>query len=218
MKKHFKFGAIALTLLLASCGGEEAKKTETAAAPEKPKYDCECTEIEDWKKGGIKKAIRDGKDFTGTCVELSNNRAQDTLGIHSFEKGYRVKSLRWQMVLGERKQIKDISYDEDDKKTGYEKKYHVIDKKEKYWYTKEYKSYEANVVKDSWAIRPMYGHMSPWLSIGYKDSKYIKSYDEYNKCDDINWSTSTKSNLEKHKIFAECVKNQNVPGFEYGGF
>jgi hypothetical protein len=217
MKKHFKFGAIALTLLLASCGGEEAKKTETAAAPEKPKYDCECTEIEDWKKGGIKKAIRDGKDFTGACVELTEDRAKDTIGIHTFDKGFRVKSQCYQMIFDQKVQTVDMSYDENDKKTGYQRQFLVVNKKDKYWYTKKYKSFEADAVKDSWFISKASGNLyGPFFSITYRDFKYAEG--TFDQCKDNNWSTSTKSNLEKHKIFAECVKNQNVPGFEYGGF
>jgi hypothetical protein len=125
MKKHFKFGAIALTLLLASCGGEEAKKTETAAAPEKPLYDCECNTLQteggdDFKQRSIKKMVTsDNKPYTGTCATLSKDRSQVVTFLAQYKDGYPVKKQKWELFNKERIMIWDFTYDDKNKKSGY---------------------------------------------------------------------------------------------------
>lgn len=149
MKKHFKFGAIALTLLLASCGGEEAKKTETAAAPEKPLYDCECNTLQteggdDFKQRSIKKMVTsDNKPYTGTCATLSKDRSQVVTFLAEYKDGYPVKKQKWELFNKERIMIWDFTFDDKNKKSGYNMtlgKVEVMDSATKIKYAVRYTS------------------------------------------------------------------------------
>jgi hypothetical protein len=125
MKKHFKFGAIALTLVLASCGGEAEKSAEPEAAPEKPLYDCECSTLH--KEGGgyfkeqsVKKMVTsDNNPYTGTCAILSNDRSQVVTFLAEYKDGYPVKKQKWELFNNERILISDYTFDDKNQKSGY---------------------------------------------------------------------------------------------------
>lgn len=111
---------VAALFLTAACGGGDEK-----SGVEKPKYDCECGALVtesggEFKRLSKKKMMKDGKPYTGTCAELSEDRDAVVTFLAEYSQGYPVKKQKWELFNGEKIQIWDLSYDTKNRKSGYQ--------------------------------------------------------------------------------------------------
>jgi hypothetical protein len=120
-----------ITIFIAACILTSCSK--------KPQFDCGCETLvsNDNEKKPFAKYIAGGqtastliemtkKPFTGTCATFTDDRAKEILGLYTFENGYRTKSISYKMLDTVKLQTRELTYDDKDVATGWEKNYKIV--------------------------------------------------------------------------------------------
>lgn len=181
-----------ITIFIAACILTSCSK--------KPEFDCGCETLvsNDSKKNPFAKYIAGGqtastliemkkKPFTGTCATFSDDRAKEILGLYTFENGYRTKSISYKMLDTVKLQTRELTYDEKDVATGWEKNYKIVGTEK--MQTKDIKI--SGDKKDGWELE--IGEIKD----DTKEHLYFANVDEYKEYTNSTVSYSYKLGFEE---------------------
>jgi hypothetical protein len=215
----FLFGTV-----LSSCGssssGNETSDNDKKQAKE---YDCECGKVIEKWQSGMKKAWIANKDnspngqndFTGTCAEFSDDRDKRLIGLYKYMNGYRVKKEQWYYNGDEKIKTSEVTYDEKDRPTGFEKTIKTNNNVGVY-FTTDFVNYQNGKKVNRWVLREGYYERRLQMDFYAYVSKYKDEKEVGEGCQDMVQKLFDSKDKNRLNNFLNCLKSENLEGFVTG--
>ncbi len=229
MKKGFTLYlilSVSLLIIISSCGSQSGSEEV------KKEVDCECNKLFDNR--GIELKNQDDYSyqvftnskadsvFTGTCAILSKDRSKDTISLHSFEKGYRSKTSKFEIIDGEKIQKSEYTYNDKDEFSGWDIALET-NLKRSFTYVVRYREYKNKEIVYSYKVDHFYnidrieGQFKGtyvWERNGKLDEKWKRRDDCYiNTKDQLRYVA--ESNKASVKSFFQCLDKMKLKKWWY---